>query len=553
MGKSHVHRPAQPPVHPHRRPSLFGIELGSARAFAWFSLAVLVLSVLMVRVWRDRGVARRLMAVRDNETGAGAMGIPLARTKLLAFALSGFIAGYAGVCLAFATERFSTDTFDPTFSILVVSMVVIGGLGSIDGAVLGAVYLVGIPAIFGTTPTIQFLTSGIGLLAFILYLPGGLAELLHRFGDLVTHGPRAAAATDPAAARPATTDPARSRRPSAQPAAAGGRMSSDRRTGRPGGHRTGPARRRGGGGRLRRGPGRRRGRPVGRARRHRRADRTQRLGQDHPARRHLGAGHPGRPARCASTARAWSSTCPRSGRPSAWCGRSRTAGSSPSSSVEDVLMLTLDARRPVGVVSSTLQLPVGPAGPSGPSGPRWTRSSARSGSTGSAGTASPSSPPAPGGWSTWPRSCWPVPACSCSTSPPPGIAQREAEAFVPLLRRLHQLADTTIVLVEHDVPLVFALCTKVVMMETGSVVSSGTPDEVGAGPAGPGRLPRGQRGGAGRVRCRPRVRPMARRRGVRRAVRGDHDPPTRAGGRRPAPARLSGGAWPARRARRPAG
>ena len=99
----------------------------------------------MVRLWRDRGVARRLMAVRDNETGAGAMGIPLARTKLLAFALSGFIAGYAGVCLAFATERFSTDTFDPTFSILVVSMVVIGGLGSIDGAVLGAIYLVGHP------------------------------------------------------------------------------------------------------------------------------------------------------------------------------------------------------------------------------------------------------------------------------------------------------------------------------------------------------------------------------------------------------------------------
>jgi ABC-type branched-subunit amino acid transport system permease subunit len=170
------------------RPSLFGIQLGSERAFAWFSLGVLVLSVLMVRLWRDRGVARRLMAVRDNETGAGAMGIPLARTKLLAFALSGFIAGYAGVCLAFATERFSTDTFDPTFSILVVSMVVIGGLGTIDGAVLGAIYLVGLPAIFGTDPTIQFLTSGLGLLAFILYLPGGLSELLHRFGDLVTMG-----------------------------------------------------------------------------------------------------------------------------------------------------------------------------------------------------------------------------------------------------------------------------------------------------------------------------------------------------------------------------
>jgi len=170
------------------RPSLFGISLASERAFAWFSLGVLVLSVLMVRLWRDRGVARRLMAVRDNETGAGAMGIPIARTKLLAFALSGFIAGYAGVCLAFATERVSTATFDPTYSVLVVSMVVIGGLGAVDGAVLGAIYLVGLPAMFGTTSTIQFLTSGLGLLVFILYLPGGLADLLHRLADVVTLG-----------------------------------------------------------------------------------------------------------------------------------------------------------------------------------------------------------------------------------------------------------------------------------------------------------------------------------------------------------------------------
>ncbi len=169
-------------------PSFFGIALGSQQAFAWFSLAVLVVSVAMVAVWRDRGMARRLMSVRDNEVGAGSMGIPLARSKILAFALSGFIAGYAGVCLAFATGRISTSTFNPSLSILVVSMVVIGGLGSISGAVLGALYFIGLPAIFGTTSTIQFLTSGMGLLAFILYLPGGLAELLHRFGDLVTDG-----------------------------------------------------------------------------------------------------------------------------------------------------------------------------------------------------------------------------------------------------------------------------------------------------------------------------------------------------------------------------
>jgi len=206
-------------------PSLFGINLSSAQAMAWFSLAILVLSVVMVRVWRDRGVARRLIAVRDNEVAAGAAGIPVIRTKLMAFALSGFMAGYAGVCLAFATGRFSTDTFDPTFSILVISMVVIGGLDSIPGALLGALYLEGLPAIFGSTPTVEFLTSGVGLMAFILYLPGGLAQLMHQLGDLVTtgverirtRGSPPVEPVDPAPVRP--VDPPQSQSPA--PAAAG--------------------------------------------------------------------------------------------------------------------------------------------------------------------------------------------------------------------------------------------------------------------------------------------------------------------------------------------
>jgi ABC-type branched-subunit amino acid transport system permease subunit len=142
----------------------------------------------MVRVGRGRGIARRRVSVRDNEVAAGSAGIPVVRTKLMAFALSGFMAGYAGVCLAFATERFSTDTFDPTVSILVVSMVVIGGLDAIPGAILGALYLVGLPAIFGASTTVEFLTSGVGLMAFILYLPGGMAQVMHQLGDLATAG-----------------------------------------------------------------------------------------------------------------------------------------------------------------------------------------------------------------------------------------------------------------------------------------------------------------------------------------------------------------------------
>jgi ABC-type branched-subunit amino acid transport system ATPase component len=66
--------------------------------------------------------------------------------------------------------------------------------------------------------------------------------------------------------------------------------------------------------------------------------------------------------------------------------------------------------------------------------------------------------------------------------PTAGIAQREAEAFIPLLRRIHEVADTTIVLVEHDVPLVFELCSTVIVMELGRVVATGPPEVVRADP-----------------------------------------------------------------------
>ena len=127
------------------------------------------------------------MAVRDNEVGAAAMGIPVVRTKLLAFALSGFMAGYAGVCLAFALRALlDIDRFDPTFSFLVVSMVVIGGTG-LDPRSRARRALPRRDCLRSSGPlqTIQFLTSGLGLLAFILYLPGGLAQVLAPAG-----GPR---------------------------------------------------------------------------------------------------------------------------------------------------------------------------------------------------------------------------------------------------------------------------------------------------------------------------------------------------------------------------
>ena len=231
--------------------------------------------------------------------------------------------------------------------------------------------------------------------------------------------------------------------------------------------------------------------------------------------------------------------------------------------MEDVLLLTQDARQPVGVLSTTLQLP-------------WARRAERAKRTAVDDVI------ASFGidrfrrhriaqLSTGTRRVVDLasivlarPRLLLLDEPTAGIAQREAEAFVPLLRRLHELAGTTIVLVEHDVPLVFALCTQVVVMETGCGGVVGDARRGPPRPAGPGRLPRRQRGGPGRLRRRPGVT-LAPARGRRRARRRR----SRTGDRRPEPrdsprgepsspvgaaaGRLSAGAWPARRGRRPAG
>ena len=172
------------------RPSLFGFGIASNRAVYFVTLGVVVLTLAAAVAWRDNGLSRLLLAVRGNERAAAAMGVRPVKTKLTAFALSGFLAGVAGVCYGLVQQRYGASDFDAAESLRVIAMVVIGGFGSISGAVLGAVYLVGLPAAFGSSQTSQFLTSSIGLLVFLLYFPGGFSSLASAAADAVTSGMR---------------------------------------------------------------------------------------------------------------------------------------------------------------------------------------------------------------------------------------------------------------------------------------------------------------------------------------------------------------------------
>jgi ABC-type branched-subunit amino acid transport system ATPase component/ABC-type branched-subunit amino acid transport system permease subunit len=161
-----------------------GVNFNAQKTFYLVCLAGLIVSVVVTSRLRASGLGRSIIAVRDNERAAASFGISPSGTKLLAFAVPGALASFGGALLAGLTVQFGPDAFAPADSLAIVGMAVIGGLGSITGALLGAVYVVGLPALLGPTAAVKLATSGIGLLVLLLYKPGGFAQIVFRARDL---------------------------------------------------------------------------------------------------------------------------------------------------------------------------------------------------------------------------------------------------------------------------------------------------------------------------------------------------------------------------------
>ena len=162
------------------RPSYLGTT-----AYYYVALAFLAVTVLGTRALQRGRVGRNMVAVRDNPRQAAAMGVSVVRTKLTAFVLAGVFAGGAGFLWAAGVGLASTTVFPPSRSLSLVAAVVIGGLGSVGGAVLGAFYLLLIPYLGSqVSPNLGLLSSGVGLLLLVLFLPGGLARVVGAGRDL---------------------------------------------------------------------------------------------------------------------------------------------------------------------------------------------------------------------------------------------------------------------------------------------------------------------------------------------------------------------------------
>jgi branched-chain amino acid transport system permease protein len=122
--------------------------LDSTRAIYWLCLFVVVaLALLQTRLVTSH-FGRTLRALREDEIAARSYGVGLDRYKALAFAFGGFGAGVSGAITAHLYSYLNNQTFDSQLSLLALTMVILGGMGNVVGAILGAIVLVGLPEVF---------------------------------------------------------------------------------------------------------------------------------------------------------------------------------------------------------------------------------------------------------------------------------------------------------------------------------------------------------------------------------------------------------------------
>ena len=455
-GGTTIPRPARPP-------SIFGIDFGASRA----NLYYLCLGSLAAMSWiasriRASGVGRTFIAVRDNEEMAAASTVAPARVKLVAFAVSGGMAAFAGGLLVSVVPSLEpSTTFAAVESIQVVVIAIIGGLGSIAGPILGSLWVRGLPEV---TPDElldlqRLFTSNNGLLVLLMYFPGGLLQIVYTLRDkLLDRAEDRLADTEVASMSGSTTPTARSRGqrapvPDGVPALAatdirvrfGGNVAVDGVT-----FSVAP------------------GELVGL----------------------IGTNGAGKSTLLNAISGFVPSTgtvevhgtditsLDAAGRHRVGLGRGfQAARLYPDLTVREGLQVALEARRRSPFVASMLGVPPSPA--------RERAKRAEADEIIDYLGLGRYADQATGNLSTGTRRIVELGSLLAVDAqvllldePTGGVAQRETEAFGPLIKRIQAELDAAVVVIEHDMPLVMSISDRVYCLESGIVIAEGPPEQV---------------------------------------------------------------------------
>lgn len=173
---------------------VFGLELDDSFKLYWVIVPITALMLLGVaNLFRTR-IGRAFIAIRDRDISAEVLGIPLLPYKLLSFAISSFYAGVAGGMFAYFFRAVTPESFPLLMSIFFLASVIVGGMGSVLGSILGAVFMTLVPEVLklvvGWLPLgdnamlvlspVRTIVFGLMIVLFLIFEPHGLAEVWRR-------------------------------------------------------------------------------------------------------------------------------------------------------------------------------------------------------------------------------------------------------------------------------------------------------------------------------------------------------------------------------------
>lgn len=155
-------------------PSIFGFTISTNTQWFYLLLVVVILTVILSQNLLKSRLGRGLIAVRDNEIAAEAMGINPTVLKILAFALGAAIAGVGGSIFAGYIHYVNPDNFTYMESVVILTMVVLGGSGSIPGVIVGAIILAALPEVLREVQLYRYAIYGLMLIILMISRPQGM-------------------------------------------------------------------------------------------------------------------------------------------------------------------------------------------------------------------------------------------------------------------------------------------------------------------------------------------------------------------------------------------
>lgn len=161
-------------------PAAFGFEFDTDQKYYFLCIAVLLFVLGLAHRTQISKYGRGFAALRDAEMAAGTTGVNVTRLKILAFAISSVLAGFAGSLYAHLVGFISPDTFTFEVTAQVLSMVLIGGMGTTFGPVLGAAFIIAMPELLRVSKEYYQVIYGAGVAFAVLFLPQGILGLLQR-------------------------------------------------------------------------------------------------------------------------------------------------------------------------------------------------------------------------------------------------------------------------------------------------------------------------------------------------------------------------------------